>query len=116
VPDPTNEAIGDGFLMRQGYTLVWVGWQFDIPRRSGLMALDAPPTLERGQPVTGRVATSFTPNTADPTYPLDDMGRYADTTRYPPVDPTSAAKDRPETNRTGNSWGHNSRRDIARLG
>src|SRR3977135_1327286 len=76
--------------MRQGYTLVWVGWQFDIPRRSGLMALDAAPTLEQGQPVTGRVATSFTPNRANPTYPLDDMGRYADTTRYPPVDPVSA--------------------------
>jgi hypothetical protein len=55
VPDPTNEAdFGDGFLMRQGYTLVWVGWQFDIPRRSGLMALDAAPTLEQGQPVTSR--------------------------------------------------------------
>ena len=89
VPDPTNEAdFGDGLLMRQGYTLVWVGWQFDIPRRSGLMALDAP-TLEQGQPVTGRLSTSFTPNTADPTYPLNEMGRYADTTRYPPVDPAS---------------------------
>ena len=92
VPDPTNEAdFGDGFLMRQGYTLVWVGWQFDIPRRSGLMALDAAPTLEQGQPVTSRISTLFTPNTADATYPLDDMGRYADTTRYPPVDPTSPA-------------------------
>src|SRR5258705_205005 len=91
VPDPTNEAdFGDGFLIRQGYTLVWVGWQFDIPRRSGLMALDAAPTLEQGQPVTSRISTLFTPNTADPTYPLDDMGRYADTTRYPPVDPVSA--------------------------
>jgi Alpha/beta hydrolase domain len=92
VPDPTAEVdFGDGFLMRQGYTLVWVGWQFDIPRRGGLMALDAPPTLEQGQPVAGRVSTSFTPNTADPTYPLDDMGRYADTTRYPPIDPASPA-------------------------
>ena len=90
VPDPTNEAdFGDGFLMRQGYTLVWVGWQFDIPRRNGLMALDAAPTLEQGQPVTSRISTIFTPNTADATYPLDDMGRYADTTRYPPVDPAS---------------------------
>src|SRR5262249_3551977 len=27
VPDPTADAdFGDGFLMRQGYTLVWVGW------------------------------------------------------------------------------------------
>jgi hypothetical protein len=90
--DPTTEAeLGDGFLMRQGYTLVWIGWQFDIPHRGGLMALDAPAVLEQRNPVTGRVSTTFTPNTADPTYPLDDLGRYADTTAYPPVDPLSAA-------------------------
>src|SRR5262249_5028109 len=92
VPHPTAEAdFGDGFLMRQGYTLVWVGWQFDIPRRGGLMALDAPPALDQGKPITGRVSTTFTPNTAEPTYALDDMGRYADTTRYPPLDPASPA-------------------------
>jgi hypothetical protein len=89
--DPTSEAdFGDGFLMRQGYTLVWVGWQFDTPRAAGLMALDAPPVLDQGKSITGRVSTSFTPNTADPVYLLNDMGRYADTTRYPPVDPASA--------------------------
>jgi len=87
--DPTSEAdFGDGFLMRQGYTLVWVGWQFDIPRRGGLMALDAPPVSEP-MAVTGRVSTTFTSNTADPIHPLDDMGRYADTTAYPPIDPAS---------------------------
>jgi hypothetical protein len=90
VLDPTAEAdFGDGFLMRQGYTLVWVGWQFDIPRRGGLMALDAPPVLDQGKPITGRVSTTFTPNTSDPTYRLDDMGRYADTTGYTPLDPSS---------------------------
>jgi hypothetical protein len=90
VSDPTAEGdFGDGFLMRQGYTLVWVGWQFDIPRRSGLMALDAPLALDQGKPITGRVSTTFTPNTAEETYALDDMGRYADTTRYPPLDPAS---------------------------
>ena len=90
--DPTAEAdFGDGFLMRQGYMLVWLGWQFDIPRRDGLMALDAPPALDQGKPITGVVSTTFTPNTADPIYPLDDMGRYADTTRYPPLDPGSPA-------------------------
>jgi Alpha/beta hydrolase domain len=92
VLDPTAEPdFGDGFLMRQGYTLIWVGWQFDIPRRGGLMALDAPPALDQGKPITGRVSTTFTPNTADPSHPLDNMGRYADTTRYPPLDPASAA-------------------------
>jgi hypothetical protein len=91
-PEPTAEAdFGDGFLMRQGYTLVWVGWQFDIPDRGGLMALHAPPTLEQGRPVTGRVSTLFTLNTNNPTYPLDDMGRYADATHYPAVDPASPA-------------------------
>src|SRR5262249_10933385 len=63
VPDPVAEAdFGDGFLLRQGYTLVWVGWQFDIPHRGGLLGLQAPPVLEQGQPVTGRVSTSFVPN------------------------------------------------------
>jgi hypothetical protein len=90
--DPTTEAdYGDGFLMRQGYTLVWLGWQFDIPRRGGLLGLDAPPALDQGQPIAGLVSTTFTPNTTDPTYPLDDMGRYADTTLYPPLDPASPA-------------------------
>ena len=89
--NPTAEAdFGDGFLMRQGYTLVWVGWQFDIPHRDDLMGLDAPPALEQEKPITGRVSTTFTPNTADPIYPLDNLGRYADTTRYPPIDPESA--------------------------
>jgi hypothetical protein len=91
-PDPTAEAdFGDGFLLRQGYTLIWIGWQFDIPHRAGLMGLEAPPVLEQGKPATGRISTLFTPNTADPTYPLDDLGRYADTTAYPPVDPASPA-------------------------
>src|ERR1700686_2381838 len=60
VLDPTaEEDFGDGFLMRQGYTIVWVGGQFGIPRRGGLMALDAPPALDQGQPITGRVSTTF---------------------------------------------------------
>jgi Alpha/beta hydrolase domain len=83
--------LGDGFLMQQGYTLVWVGWQFDLPHRRGLMGLEAPPVLESGKPVVGQVTTTFTPNSNDPTYPLNDMGRYADTTHYPPVDPASPA-------------------------
>ncbi len=41
--DPTSEAeFGDGFLMRQGYTLVWLGWQWDPPQKPGLMRLYAP--------------------------------------------------------------------------
>jgi hypothetical protein len=93
VADPITEAeFGDGFLMRQGFTLIWLGWQFDVPKGRGLVGLDAPPVIDQGLPVTGRVMTQFVPSAADPTYALDDfLVRYADTTRYPPVDPASAA-------------------------
>ncbi len=33
---------GIGFLHRQGYTMVWVGWQADIPSKPGQLALSAP--------------------------------------------------------------------------
>ena len=33
---------GIGFLHRQGYTMVWVGWQGDIPSKPGQLALSAP--------------------------------------------------------------------------
>ena len=37
--DPATPAdMGDGFLMAQGFTLLWVGWQFDPPRRQGWSA------------------------------------------------------------------------------
>ena len=43
VPDPTAaEDFGNGFLMRHGWTVAWVGWQHDVPRRDGMMALDSP--------------------------------------------------------------------------
>jgi hypothetical protein len=36
--DPKAEAdFGDGFLLAQGFTLLWVGWQFDAPSRDGML-------------------------------------------------------------------------------
>jgi hypothetical protein len=41
--DPATEAhFGDGFLMKQGFTLVWVGWQWDPPELPGRMRLYTP--------------------------------------------------------------------------
>ena len=52
VPDPTTEDdFGNGFLLRHGYTLAWVGWQHEVPRVDGMMAMDAP--IVKG--VTGAV-------------------------------------------------------------
>src|SRR5205809_2825830 len=42
-PDPATEAeFGDGALMRQGFTLLWMGWQWDVPERPGTMRMEMP--------------------------------------------------------------------------
>jgi hypothetical protein len=58
----------NGFLMRHGYTVAWVGWQHDVPRRDGLMVLDVP----RARGVTGFIRCELQPNTAAETLPLAD--------------------------------------------
>jgi hypothetical protein len=69
VPDPaTPEDFGNGFLMRHGYTVAWVGWQHDVPRRDGLMVLDAP----RARGVTGFIRCELQPNSAADKLPLAD--------------------------------------------
>jgi Alpha/beta hydrolase domain len=69
VPDPTTaEDFGNGFLMRHGYTVAWVGWQPDVPRRDGLMVLDVP----RAQGVTGFVRCELRPNALEEALPLAD--------------------------------------------
>ena len=44
--DPS--AYGDGLLMREGLTLVWIGWQYDIPREDDNMWLEAPVARNAG--------------------------------------------------------------------
>ena len=41
--DPqTEEEMGDGLLLSNGFTLLWLGWQFDPPDRDGLVRLFTP--------------------------------------------------------------------------
>jgi hypothetical protein len=52
--DPTTEdEFGDGLLMREGYTVVAVGWEFDIPKKKGLILLEAPVATDNGKAITG---------------------------------------------------------------
>lgn len=58
--DPATDAeMGDGFLMKEGFTLLWVGWQFDPPRRPGLVRLYPPIATENGRPIRGLVRSDF---------------------------------------------------------
>lgn len=55
--DPTTTAhVGDGFLLNQGFTLLWVGWQFDPPQRPGLVRVYVPTA---GAAIKGLVRSDF---------------------------------------------------------
>ena len=72
------EHFGDGYLLREGYTLAWVGWQHDAPKREGLLRAYVP--VANG--VTGLVRGEFTFSTAADQIPLGDAGHLA----YPVAD------------------------------
>jgi hypothetical protein len=47
--DPvTSESLGDGFLLKEGYTLAWIGWQFDVPDRDDFLRVDVVPATDGG--------------------------------------------------------------------
>ena len=58
--DPATDAeFGNGALMRQGFTLLWMGWQWDVPGRPHA---DGDADRDRhGQPITGLVRGNFIP-------------------------------------------------------
>src|SRR6202163_2844950 len=58
--DPATDAdFGDGLLMREGYTIVAVGWEFEVPKGKNLIGLQAPIAPDNGQPITGWISPWF---------------------------------------------------------
>jgi alpha/beta hydrolase family protein len=51
------QDFGDPMLFDAGYTLVWIGWEFDIPDRAGLMHLYAPVIKGVTGPVRSQIVT-----------------------------------------------------------
>ncbi len=79
--DPAALAdFGDGFLMREGYTVVWVGWQFDVA--PPLMRTEAP-AVTGARP--GMVRFTFIPDARDSELSPAEMPVY------PPAGTTTAA-------------------------
>jgi hypothetical protein len=82
----TEAEMGDGFLMRRGFTLVWLGWQFDTPDGERFLRLYAPVATDNGKPITGWVRSDFVFNTKVFDAPLGHRGQKA----QPAIDPESA--------------------------
>lgn len=84
--DPITDAdLGDGFLMKQGFTLVWAGWEFDVPLTPGLLRIDVPVATQRGRTITGEVRAQFLVDAPTKTMVVTDLAAY------PPVDAAAVA-------------------------
>lgn len=83
--DPSTEAdFGDGLLLREGFTLVAIGWQFDVPKQHDRIGFDTPVATNNGQPITGWVDPWFIPNQRSDSYEYAS-GYFSHA--YPPIDP-----------------------------
>jgi hypothetical protein len=90
--DPTTEEdLGDGFLLRQGFTVAWIGWQFDVRDEPGLMRLYAPIARWDSGPITGLARADFIVAASVKDQPLGHLinGRIGGT-GYPVADPNDA--------------------------
>ncbi|MBO0726708.1 MAG: hypothetical protein J2P52_13985 [Blastocatellia bacterium] len=82
----TEAEMGDGFLMRRGFTLVWLGWQFDVPDGERMLRLYAPVATDNGKPITGWVRSDFVFATKVFDASLGHRGQKA----QPAIEPDSA--------------------------
>ena len=83
--------MGDEWLFRQGVTFAALGWQWDVERAPGRLALDAPVATDEGKPIQGLLRDDFTPWRTESEISLghvivDRMGG----TEYPVADPADA--------------------------
>ena len=58
--DPKGAAdLGNGFLFRQGYSLLWSAWNWDVLPGDGRLQIELPVATEAGAPIRGPVAAEF---------------------------------------------------------
>jgi len=101
-----EEHFGDGLLMRQGLTLIWVGWQPDIPDRAGLLRLVVPTLKDAGGgDIEGLVRSDWTVDEPAETLGIGHRGHRA----YPvsrPDDPANVLTVRDSRDGARDAGGH----------
>ena len=75
---------GDGFLFRHGFSVLSIGWQWDVYRSEALLGLQAPPAEVDGHSAEGQAVVEIRPNVLERTrllanrlhrpYPVKDPG------------------------------------------
>ena len=80
--EPTDSLdFGDGLLLNQGLTLIWVGWQWDVPEEEGRLRLHVPLARLPGESIQGLVRADWTVDNYTESLELGHRGHRA----YSPV-------------------------------
>ncbi len=79
----TRSDAGNGFLMREGYTLLWCGWNGDVKPGNNRLQIDLPIARreEDGQTITGTIYAEITVNQKTFSQPF----YWGNSTPYPAV-------------------------------
>jgi hypothetical protein len=82
---------GDGLMMRQGYTLVWSGWQGDVLPGAGRLTTSFPVAKNSdGGAITRVITTEFVFQKSTFSIPLSFDRESLDVKPYPPVEESMA--------------------------
>lgn len=82
---------GDGFMMRQGYSLVWSGWQGDVLPSAGRLTADFPVAKNSDDsPIRRWITTEFVFQKPAFSVPLSFDRESLDVKPYPAVEETTA--------------------------
>jgi hypothetical protein len=85
---------GDGFLLREGYTVAWVGWEFDVADDGDRLKLFAPVAHDPGgKEIRGLLRSDFTPAQKVEDMPLGHSLLGPTGGKSYPVDDPASSKD-----------------------
>ena len=81
IPNRGGKASLPAAMMQQGFTLVNVGWEFDVSDKKDALRLEVPRAKNKdGSPIRGVVSAQFTPDKKS------EEVSFSDLIEYPPVD------------------------------
>jgi hypothetical protein len=81
IPNRGGKASLSTAMMEQGFTLVNVGWEFDVSDKKDALRLEVPRAKNKdGSPIRGVVSAQFTPDKKS------EEVSFTDLIEYPPVD------------------------------
>jgi hypothetical protein len=78
---------GNGFLMNQGYVMVWAGWQPEANPNTATYKAHFPIATNSSQPITGKVMEVYIPDTPETSgmLTINADNTFTSTLTYPPI-------------------------------